>query len=99
MMMTDLIFKRFTVGGYGINGFLVADPETRIGVFIDPGGFNAEIEAFIENRQIVLNHLFLRMAIGTIPKACRSLRDATRSRAMPAREKSVLLNISYRVVR
>lgn len=58
MMMTDLIFKRFTVGGHGINGFLVADPETRIGVFIDPGGFNAEIEAFIENRQIVLNHLF-----------------------------------------
>ena len=46
-MMTNLIIRRFTVGSYGINGYLVADPETSIGVFIDPGGFSAEIEATI----------------------------------------------------
>jgi glyoxylase-like metal-dependent hydrolase (beta-lactamase superfamily II) len=57
-MMTNLIFRRFTVGSFGINGYLVADPETRIGVFIDPGGFSAEIEAFIQERQILLNYLF-----------------------------------------
>ena len=57
-MMTDFIFRRFTVGSYGINGFLVADPETRIGVFIDPGGFSAEIETFIQEQKIQLNFLF-----------------------------------------
>ncbi len=59
MMITKLIFRRFTVGSFGINGFLVADPETRIGVFIDPGGYSNEIEDFIKERQIQLNHLFI----------------------------------------
>ncbi|HJO55063.1 MAG TPA: MBL fold metallo-hydrolase, partial [Candidatus Scalindua sp.] len=57
-MMTNFIFRRFTVGGYGINGFLVADPETRIGAFIDPGGFNTEIDNFIQEQKIQLNSLF-----------------------------------------
>ncbi|MDR4507189.1 MAG: MBL fold metallo-hydrolase [Candidatus Brocadiaceae bacterium] len=57
-MITNLIFRRFTVGGYPINGYLVADPETQIGAFIDPGGFNDEIEAFIKERQISLQYLF-----------------------------------------
>ncbi len=59
MMITRLIFRRFTLGGYGINGFLVADPETRIGVFIDPGGYSNEIETFIQENQIQLNYLFI----------------------------------------
>ncbi len=59
MMITNLIFKRFTVGNFGINGFLVADPKTRIGVFIDPGGYNNDIETFIQKRQIKLNYLFI----------------------------------------
>ncbi len=59
MMTTKLIFRRFTVGGYGINGFLVADPETRIGVFIDPGGYSSEIEDFIKENRIELNYLFI----------------------------------------
>ncbi len=58
-MTTKLIFRRFTVGGYGINGFLVADPETRIGVFIDPGGYSSEIEDFIKENRIELNYLFI----------------------------------------
>ena len=57
-MMTNLIFRRFTVGNFKINGYLVADPETLIGVFIDPGGFSAEIEAFIQERKILLKYLF-----------------------------------------
>ena len=57
-MITDFIFRRFTVGSYGINGFLVADPETRIGAFIDPGGFSAEIDDFIQEQKIQLNFLF-----------------------------------------
>jgi len=57
-MVNNLILRRFTVGSFGINGYLAADPETRIGVFIDPGGFSAEIEAFIRERQILLNYLF-----------------------------------------
>ncbi len=57
-MITDFIFRRFTVGSYGINGFLVADPETRIGAFIDPGGFSAEIDGFIQEQKIQLNFLF-----------------------------------------
>ncbi len=57
-MMTNFIFRRFTIGGYGINGFLVADPETRIGTFIDPGGFSAGIEDFIQEQKIQLNSLF-----------------------------------------
>ena len=57
-MITDFIFRRFTVGNYGINGFLVADPETRIGAFIDPGGFSTEIDDFIQEQKIQLNFLF-----------------------------------------
>ncbi len=57
-MICNLIFRRFTVGSYPINGYLVADPETRVGVFIDPGGFSDEIEAFIRERQILLQYLF-----------------------------------------
>ncbi len=53
-----MIFRRFTVGGYPINGYLVADPETKIGVFIDPGGFNDEIGAFIDQHQVQLRHIF-----------------------------------------
>lgn len=56
--MINLIFKRFTVGSLRINGYMVADPETGIGVFIDPGGFSAEIENFIQERQILLKYLF-----------------------------------------
>ncbi len=58
-MIDNLILKRFTVGSFPINGYLVADPITRIGVFIDPGGFSAEIEAFVKERQIILSHLFI----------------------------------------
>lgn len=58
-MTNDLILRRFTIGSYPINGYLVADPGTRIGVFIDPGGFSAEIEAFVKERHIVLQYLFI----------------------------------------
>ncbi|MCF6147892.1 MAG: MBL fold metallo-hydrolase [Candidatus Kuenenia sp.] len=58
MMIDNLIFRRFTVGGYPINGYLAADPPTRIGVFIDPGGFSDEIEAFIREQNIILKYLF-----------------------------------------
>lgn len=57
-MMTNLILRRFTVGSLKINGYLVADPNTRIGAFIDPGGFSTEIENFIRERHILLNYLF-----------------------------------------
>lgn len=59
MIINKLIFRRFTVGSFGINGFLAADTDTRIGVFIDPGGFTSEIETFIQERQIQLNYLFI----------------------------------------
>lgn len=89
-MICNLIFRRFTVGSYPINGYLVADPETRVGVFIDPGGFSDEIEAFIRERQILLQYLFLRMDIGTIPKACRSFPAVILLRVMPERERYIL---------
>ena len=57
-MIPNLIFTRLTVGSYPINGYLVADPETKIGGFIDPGGFSAEIETFIQERRINLQYLF-----------------------------------------
>ncbi len=99
-MMTNLIFRRFTVGSFGINGYLVADHETRIGVFIDPGGFSAEIEAFIEERQIVLNHLFFTHGHWDHTEGIPAFESRyTVPRAMPAREKSVSLSISYRAVR
>ena len=53
-----MIFHRFTVGSYPINGYLVADPESRIGVFIDPGGFHDEIAAYIKQKNIELRHIF-----------------------------------------
>ncbi len=58
MMIPNLILRRFTVGSFRINGYLVADPETRIGAFIDPGGFNSEIKDFIHEREIQLKYLF-----------------------------------------
>lgn len=57
--MTNLIFRRFTVGRYPINGYVAADPDTRIGVFVDPGGFSEEIEVFVQERQIQLQHIFI----------------------------------------
>jgi glyoxylase-like metal-dependent hydrolase (beta-lactamase superfamily II) len=58
MIGSGLIFRRFTVGSYPINGYLVADAETRIGVFVDPGGFQEEIATFIEQNKILLRHVF-----------------------------------------
>lgn len=58
-MINNLILRRFTVGSFPANGYLVADPMTMIGVFIDPGGFSAEIEDFMKKRQIILKHLFI----------------------------------------
>ena len=58
MNKTGMIFRRFTVGAYPINGFVVADAETGIGVFIDPGGFSAEIAAYISHHEINLRHIF-----------------------------------------
>ena len=57
-MTGKIIFQRFTVGGYPINGYLVADPETHIGVFVDPGGFIEQIAEFIRQQQIQLRHIF-----------------------------------------
>jgi len=59
MMMNHLILKRFTVGSYPINGYLVADPETKTGVFVDPGGFHDEIDTFIQERKITLRYIFI----------------------------------------
>ena len=58
MSGTNMIFRRFTVGSYPINGYLVADPETHIGVFIDPGGFHEEIAEFITQHRVELRHIF-----------------------------------------
>jgi len=58
MFRHDMILRRFTVGGYPINGYLFADEKTRIGAFVDPGGFHEEIAAFIKERGIDLRHLF-----------------------------------------
>jgi glyoxylase-like metal-dependent hydrolase (beta-lactamase superfamily II) len=52
------LFQRFTVGSYPINGYLVADPETRIGVFIDPGGFDDSIAETITSLNIELRIIF-----------------------------------------
>ncbi len=59
MMIENLIFRRFTVGSFPINGYLVADPVNKVGVFIDPGGFNPEVEAFIRERKIQVQYLFI----------------------------------------
>jgi len=52
------IFHRFTIGSYPINGYLLADPETRIGVFIDPGGFDESIANMIASHNIELRIIF-----------------------------------------
>lgn len=65
MIGSGMIFRRFTVGSYPINGYLLADAETHIGVFIDPGGFHEEIAAYIEHA-ISYAISFLRMAMRTI---------------------------------
>ena len=52
-----MIFHRFTVGYYPINGYLVADPRTRIAAFVDPGGFHDEIDVFIKQNKLQLRHL------------------------------------------
>jgi len=57
-MRDDVIFKRFTLGRYPINAFLMADRKTGIGVFIDPGGFSDEIELFISAHKIDLKYIF-----------------------------------------
>ena len=58
-MISDyMILRRFTVGGYPINGYLIADPATKIGAFIDPGGFSDDIARFIEAEAIQLRYLF-----------------------------------------
>ncbi len=58
MIGSGMIFRRFTVGSYPINGYLLADAETHIGVFIDPGGFHEEIAAYIGENAISLRHIF-----------------------------------------
>ena len=58
MRTGKLIWRRFTVGWYPINGYLLADRDTRIGAFIDPGGFAEEIADFIAERGIQLRYLF-----------------------------------------
>lgn len=58
-MISDyMILRRFTVGGYPINGYLIADPATKIGAFIDPGGFSDEIGRFVDQQGIQLRYLF-----------------------------------------
>jgi len=59
MMINGLILKRFTVGSFPVNGYLVADPVTRVGAFIDPGGFSKEIDAFVKEQKILLQYLFV----------------------------------------
>ena len=54
----NLIFKRFTLGRYPINAFVLANRDTGVGVFIDPGGFSGEIETFIDQNKIDLKYVF-----------------------------------------
>ena len=54
----QLTFRRFTVGYYPINGFLLADPD-GVGIFIDPGGFEPAIARFIEQHAIQLKAIFI----------------------------------------
>ena len=58
-MINGLILKRFTVGSFSVNGYLVADPVTRVGAFIDPGGFSKEIDAFVREQKNLLQYLFV----------------------------------------
>ena len=54
----NTIFRRFTVGPYPINGYLIADAATRTGVFIDPGGFHDQIAEYIAQKKIDLRFIF-----------------------------------------
>lgn len=58
MIHPGMTVRRFTVGSYPINGYLVADNQTHIGVFVDPGGFDQSIAVFIRERGINLRHIF-----------------------------------------
>ncbi|MHC4871932.1 MAG: MBL fold metallo-hydrolase [Planctomycetota bacterium] len=49
----------FRVGPYPINGYLISDPQTNIGAFIDPGGFHEEICDYIANKKIDLEKIFI----------------------------------------
>jgi len=57
MIDANLIIRRFTIGPCRMNGYLIADPHTHIGAFIDPGGFCDEIAGFITRNNINLRHL------------------------------------------
>ncbi|MBI9019610.1 MAG: MBL fold metallo-hydrolase [Phycisphaerae bacterium] len=56
-MNKNIILKRFHVGRYPINGYLLADAKTHIGAFIDPGGFSGLIEKYINDHNINLRYL------------------------------------------
>ncbi len=58
MIDVKFLMRRFTIGGYPINGYLVACPLTHIGVFIDPGGYRDEIDVFVKEYGIDLRHIF-----------------------------------------
>jgi glyoxylase-like metal-dependent hydrolase (beta-lactamase superfamily II) len=49
----------FRVGSYPINGYLISDPQTNIGAFIDPGGFHKEICDYIDKEGIDLQKIFI----------------------------------------
>lgn len=51
-------FRRFTVGRYPINGYLIADRASGIGVFIDPGGWDETIASYITSKDIQLRDIF-----------------------------------------
>ena len=53
----SMIFRRFTVGSYPINGYLIGDVRSRLAAFIDPGGFSDEIAAFISQHNLDLRHI------------------------------------------
>ncbi len=58
MNANNLILRRFTLGYIRMNGYLVAERESRMGIFIDPGGFDDKIATFLEQHQIELRHIF-----------------------------------------
>lgn len=58
MICQNTLFRRFTVGPYPINGYLIADTATRIGAFIDPGGFDDQIAKYIDQQKIDLRFIF-----------------------------------------
>ena len=58
MINEKAIVRRFTVGGYPINGYLLIDRATLSSAFIDPGGYDDLIGAYIDNNKIQLHHIF-----------------------------------------